>query len=369
MCNCTCIQAGLSATTAVAQIRPDDNPTALVTIEHEPMIGETPQRAFDKWLTPNPLFYVRNHFSVPDIRCSDWKLHIDGLVWQDSELSLNQLKNLPRVTMPITMECAGNNRSDLDPPTPGNQFQNGAVSTAYWAGVPLKDVLAIAGIADGAKEALFEGYDSGSPAPGEPVMPYLRSLPIDVAMHPDTLLVYEMNGHALPKEHGHPLRLIVPGWYGMAAVKWLKRISVLHRNYEGFFQTDRYIIEDDAGGATPLTSIGVKSVIGSPEEGESVGIGEVCVKGTAWSGDERIASVDVSCDGGETWARAEAVGPSERYAWQHWHYTWMPPAAGEYTLMSRAVDACGNVQPIRSQWNRLGYMVNGVRPVSVSVAD
>ena len=177
-----------------------------ITIEYEPMIGETPQRAFDNWLTPNPLFYVRNHFSIPDISHSDWKLHIDGLVSHNSEFTLDQLKNLKRVTMPITIECAGNNRSDLDPPAPGNQFQNGAVSTAYWAGAPLRDVLAIADVRDGAREVLFEGYDSGSPAPGEPVTPYLRSLPIDVAMHSDTLLVYEMNGCALPKEHGYPIR-------------------------------------------------------------------------------------------------------------------------------------------------------------------
>ena len=367
MCNCTCIRAGLSASAEVAQIRPDDNPKALVTIENEPMIGESPQRAFDSWLTPNPLFYVRNHFDIPDIRCSEWKLHVDGVVSRDSHLTLDELKELPRVTLPVTMECAGNNRSDLDPPTPGNQFQNGAISTAYWAGVPLKDVLAIAGIGDGAREVLFEGHDSGVPAPGEPETPYLRSLPIDVATHPDTLLVYEMNGCELPKEHGHPLRLMVPGWYGMASVKWLKRITVLDFNYEGFFQTDRYIIEDETGDTVPLTSIGIKSVIGSPAEGDVIQMGGVCVKGTAWSGGERISAVDVSCDGGDSWERAEVFGPSERYAWQHWRYCWSPPAPGEYTLMSRAVDACGNVQPMETRWNRLGYMVNGVRPVKVAV--
>ena len=367
MCNCTCIRAGLSAPTEVAQIRPDDNPKSLVTIEREPMIGETPQRAFDEWLTPNPLFYVRNHFDIPDIHRSEWNLLVDGVVSRETQLTFDQLKELPRVTMPITMECAGNNRSDLDPPAPGNQFQNGAVSTAYWAGVPLKDVLAIAGIADGAREVLFEGHDSGVPAPGEPEMPYMRSLPIDVALHPDTLLVYEMNGCALPKEHGHPIRLMVPGWYGMASVKWLKRITVLDFNYEGFFQTDRYIMEDETGETVPLTSIGIKSVIGSPAEGDAVRMGEVCVKGAAWSGDERISAIDVSCDGGETWTRADVFGPSERYAWQRWRYSWSPPAPGEYTLMSRAIDARGNVQPMKTRWNRLGYMVNGVRPVQVAV--
>ncbi len=367
MCSCTCIRAGLSAPTEVAQIWPDDELKSRVTIEREPMIGETPQRALDEWLTPNPLFYVRNHFDIPDISCSEWNLRVDGVVSRDTQFTFDELKELPRVTLPITMECAGNNRSDLDPPTPGNQFQNGAISTAYWAGVPLKDVLAIAGIGDGVREVLFEGHDSGVPAPGEPETPYLRSLPIDVATHPDTLLVYEMNGCVLPKEHGYPLRLMVPGWYGMASVKWLKRITALDFDYEGFFQTDRYIIEDEAGKTVPLTSIGVKSVIGSPAEGEAVRMGEACVKGVAWSGDDRIAAIDVSCDGGDSWERAEVFGPSERYAWQHWRYCWSPPAPGEYTLMSRAVDARGNVQPMKTHWNRLGYMVNGVRPTPVTV--
>ena len=153
----------------------------------------------------------------------------------------------------------------------------------------------------------------------------------------------------------------------MASVKWLKRITVLDTNYEGFFQTDRYIIEDETGNAVPLTNMGIKSVIGSPAEGDEVRMGEVCVKGAAWSGGERITAVDVSCDGGETWTRADVVGPSERYAWQHWHYCWTPPAPGEYSLMSRAIDARGKVQPMKTNWNRLGYMVNGVRSVKVSV--
>ena len=364
MCNCTCSKAGLSEST---QVRPNDKPAALVTIERAPMIGETPLSAFDNWITPNPLFYVRNHFDIPEIQCADWKLHIDGVVSQKTALTLDELKNLPRVEMPVTMECAGNNRSDLHPPAPGNQFQNGAISTARWAGVPLKEVLSLSGIGDGAKEVLFEGCDSGVPEPGAATMPYLRSVPIDVAKHPDTLLVYEMNGQDLPKEHGYPIRLMAPGWYGMACVKWVKRVTVLDYRYEGFFQTDRYIIEDDDGGARPLRNMGVKSIISSPEQGVPVRMEEVCVKGAAWSGRERIAAVDVSCDGGRTWTRAETVGPSERYAWQFWRYPWNPPAPGEYTLMSRATDASGNVQPMETRWNRLGYMVNGVKPIKVSV--
>ena len=368
MCNCTCIGAGLGVTPPSTQVRPG-NTMNLVTIEHEPHIGETPQRALDAWLTPNPLFYVRNHFPIPDIRCSTWRLSIDGLVSRERRFTLQQLKQLPRVTLPVTMECAGNNRSDLNPPTPGNQFQSGAVSTAYWAGVRLSDVLKSAGIRPGAREVLFEGHDVGRPEPDASEMPYTRSLPIDVALHPDTLLAYEMNGQDLPKEHGHPIRLIVPGWYGMASVKWLRRLTVLDSGYSGYFQGHKYIIEDEIGQSVPLTMMGVKSLIGRPTEGETVSMGQVCVTGMAWSGQERIAQVDFSSDDGATWEPADIVGPSEQYAWQKWHYSWNPAAPGSYSLMSRAIDVLGNVQPMKSRWNRLGYMVNGVKPVSVTVSE
>ena len=368
MCRCTCSEAGRDATIVAEQSRPDRQKN-LVPIENEPLIGETPPGAFVSWLTANPHFYVRNHFSIPHISCSAWNLTVDGLVSRVSALSIEALKSLPRVTLPVTMECAGNNRSDLEPPAPGNQFQSGAISTAYWAGARLSDVLSSAGVESGAMEVLFEAHDSGKPAPDAQEMPYLRSLPIDIAMHPDTMLAYEMNGQPLPPEHGHPIRLIVPGWYGMASVKWLKRITVLDRKFSGFFQTDRYIVEDDSGNAQPLTSIGVKSVIGNIANGDVVRLGRVCVEGMAWSGGERIARVDVSVDGGASWTPAEIVGPTERYAWQQWHFSWTPETAGCYTLQSRATDAGGNVQPDETRWNRLGYMVNGIKPVSVTVSD
>ena len=368
MCNCTCIGAGLSAAPQSAHVRPG-NEKNIVTIEREPQIGEMPRPALEAWITPNPLFYVRNHFPAPSIRRSDWTLSIDGLVSSPIEATLDRLKSLPRVTLPVTMECAGNNRSDLEPSVPGNQFDSGAVSTAYWAGVRLSDALLLAGIGSGAREALFEGHDAGEPEPGKAEMPYTRSLPLDVALHPDTMLAYEMNGKPLPKEHGHPLRLIVPGWYGMASVKWLKRITITDQPYSGYFQGDKYVIEDDLGKTVPLTTMGVKSLIGSPSGGDSVHMRHTCVTGMAWSGQRRIARVDFSSDGGSTWTPAEIVGPSERYAWQKWHYTWTPDRPGHHTLMSRAVDTDGNIQPMKSRWNRLGYMVNGVKPVEVTVVD
>ena len=366
MNRCTCSGAGLSAALAS---RPVDNSKNIVTIAQEPLIGETPPSALDMWITPNPQFYVRNHFSVPEVRCEDWTLSVDGLVANGAELTLEDVKKFPRVAMPVTLECAGNNRGDLDPPAPGNQFEGGAVGTAYWAGVRLADILADAQALPGAREVLFEGADAGRPEPGMSETPYLRSLPMDVATHPNTLLVYEMNGNELPPEHGSPLRLVVPGWYGMASVKWLRRVTVTAAAFSGYFQTYKYVIDDGLGGVSePLSRMGVKSLICAPHDGEALAVGAAaCVNGMAWSGAERIARVEVSADGGESWSAAEIVGPSERYAWQAWRFAWTPSAPGEYAIMSRAVDAAGNAQPMRTAWNRLGYKVNGVRPVKVSV--
>ena len=339
----------------------------LVTIEEEPIIGETPQAILKSWLTPNPLFYIRNHYTIPECD-SDWELSLGGHVDSALSFTLHDFHSFPIQTLPITLECAGNNRSDLEPQVPGNPFQNGAVSTAIWAGVPLRHLLERAGISEGAVEVLFEGYDAGQPDPSVDVQPYLRSLPIDVAMHPDTLLAYEMNGEPLSREHGYPVRLVVPGWYGMASVKWLKRITVLQEAFEGFFQTDRYIIESDDGEQVPISKMHVKSLISWPESDTALTMQPHMINGMAWSGFAHIAKVEVSDDGGETWNEADLVGPRYRYSWQQWNIAWSPKSAGQYTLVARATDENGNVQPLETRWNSLGYIINGVRPVCVEVS-
>ncbi len=338
----------------------------LVTIEEEPIIGETPQAILKSWLTPNPLFYIRNHYTIPE-GVSDWELTLDGNVEDALSITLQDFHSFPIQTLPITLECAGNNRSDLEPTVPGNPFQNGAVSTAIWAGAPLRHLLERAGVNEGSVEVLFEGFDSGEPAPGESHQPYLRSLPIDVAMHPDTLLAYEMNGEPLSREHGYPVRLIVPGWYGMASVKWLKRITVLQERFVGFFQTDRYIIEGDDGETVPVAQMHVKSLISWPAEHMHLPAKPHMVNGMAWSGFAHIAKVEVSDDGGETWQPADLVGPRYRYSWQQWNFAWTPKARGKYTLVARATDEDGNEQPLETRWNSLGYIINGVRPVCIEV--
>ena len=368
MLSCACSQAeSVRVLNMPRQTRPQ--PDSLVPIDSDPYIGETPQESLQAWLTPNKMFYVRNHFSTPQTDDSTGKLHIEGHVSRPLTLDIADIFELPKRTMPVTIECAGNNRSDLDPSVPGNPFQNGAISNAMWAGAALRDVLDMVDIEDGAVEVLFEGFDSGKPEPDVEVIPYLRSMPVDVALHPDTLLAYEMNGEPLPVEHGYPLRLIVPGWYGMASVKWLSRIEILDHAFEGFFQTDRYIIEQDDGPAIPLSSIYVKSLISNPQQGDVLRSGTVAVAGVAWSGSAYIKKVEVSDDGGNTWILAELVGPCERYTWQQWQFSWTPASPGHYTLVARAEDEAGNIQPLETKWNRLGYAINGVKPICVTIQD
>ena len=364
---CTCSQAELDgAVDAPVRAQPDQ--TTLVPIADQPLIGETPRPALQSWLTPNSVFYVRNHFPTPSVDRSSWKLSIGGHVSRPYELDFRAIESLPKYTLTVTLECAGNNRSDLVPPTPGSKFKDGAVSTAVWAGAALKDVLAGADMLPGSREVLFEGADEGMVGANSPPIRYIRSLPLDVAIHPDALLAYEMNGETLAKEHGYPLRLVVPGWYGMASVKWLSGIEVLDHSYDGFFQTEAYVVEDDDGQPIQLSQMSVKSLINTPVQGQTLPNKAVCVSGLAWSGSARIRQVQVSADGGGSWQPAQLTGPSERYAWRQWHLIWAPPGTGHYTLVARAEDEDGNVQPEEARWNRLGYVVNGLKPVCVSVA-
>ena len=366
MDRCTCSEAEAAGAPDEPRCTQPEPPT-LITIDSEPFVGETPPEAFQSWLTPNPLFYVRNHFSPPSVDPAAWSLSIEGQVERPLRLTAGDLDSLPKHTVPVTLECAGNNRTDLEPPVPGNRFRCGAIGTAIWAGPPLRSVLERAGLRPGVVEVLFEAADSGEPEPGEGVMPFLRSLPLEAAMHPDTILAYEMNGEPLSYEHGHPVRLIVPGWYAMASVKWLRRIEALDHSFRGFFQTERYVLENGTGHSEPLSHMLVKSHINRPEHGEVLSAEEYLVTGVAWSGRGNISCVEVSDDGGQTWKAARLEGPEHRYAWRQWSLPWEPPAPGHYTLMARAQDDMGNWQPMQAKWNSLGYAINGVMAVCVNV--
>jgi DMSO/TMAO reductase YedYZ molybdopterin-dependent catalytic subunit len=344
----------------------------LVVVTPDPFNAETRLDAQLGVLTPNPAFYVRDHFSMPHIARADWRLTLDGEVARPLALTYDELRALPSRTFPVTLECAGNGRIGLHPPAEGEPFGYGVASTAEWTGVPLRTVLEAAGLRPSAAEVLFVGADGGpNPEAGGVTMTFARSLPVERALHPDTLLAYAMNGEELSIAHGFPLRLVVPGWYGVAAVKWLVRISALASPFDGFFQRDRYVMAHPERGetaTTPLTTIPPRSLLVAPADGAALPRGKQYLRGLAWSGGAQIERVEVSVDDGRTWQVAEWTSEPARYAWRAWEYRWEAPGRGPATLRSRAFDAAGSTQPASAEWNRLGYANNAIQVVRVTVA-
>ena len=263
---------------------------------------------------PNARFYVRNHFDTPTLDAATWQLEVDGLVERPLRLTMRELQRLPSHSLVATLECAGNGRSMFDPPVEGEQWQLGAVSTAEWTGVPLAVVLDHAVPTSAAVDVVFRGADRG-PVEGSPTpVAFERSLSITDARHSEALLAYAMNGDPLPVEHGYPLRLIVPGWYAVASVKWLTEIEVVGAPFVGYFQTERYVFEWERDGSRlvePVRHQRVRALITEPTGDEPVDVGDVAIRGVAWSGDAPIERVEVSIGDGE-WQRARLVGAAPR---------------------------------------------------------
>ncbi len=345
----------------------------LITRQKEPLNLEFPFAGLDGFLTPLDLFYVRCHYALPKLDEKTYRLEVRGAVRKPLRLSLDDLRKLKSVTRPLTLECAGNGRSFLRPKTKGVQWELGAVSTAQWTGVPLEAVLDLAGLEREAVEVILEGADSGDPkkdAQPPPPVSFSRSLPLAKALKPEVLLAWEMGGKPLTREHGSPLRAVVGGWYGMASVKWLRRIIVTTRPFAGFDQTIDYAIWTKVDGIPTLTPLGetdVKASIARPAVGEVVPAGkEYRVHGAAWAGESEVARVDVSTDGGKSWSAATLVGKATPFCWRLWEYRWKP-AAGAAVLLARATDRRGRVQPLKHDPGRRNYMISFVRPTAVTV--
>ena len=344
----------------------------LIVRSGRPQDLETPAQLLDSWITPNDLFYVRSHFYTPTIDPDAWRLVVDGEVERPLTLTLADLRRLPSATAAVTLECAGNGRAFFDPPVAGVQWEKGAVGTARWTGVRLNDVLRAAGLKPAARHLWLDGGDAGvGRAPD-----FVRNLPLDKALHPDTVLAYEMNGQTLPVPHGFPLRAIVPGWEGAYSVKWLMHIRVSDREHGGAFVQGgyRYPRRPVAPGATvsaaemdPLKGMVVKSIITAPAAVASMATGAVRVSGFAWAGEDEIAGVDVSTDNGRTWQPARLGADRARWAWRQFEHTWRPAAPGSYVVMSRARDRRGRMQPIVPDWNPSGYLWNAIDQVRVDV--
>jgi DMSO/TMAO reductase YedYZ molybdopterin-dependent catalytic subunit len=328
-----------------------------------------------RWdLTPIGLHYLLTHYDIPDVDASSWRLSVEGQVERPLTLSLDDLHARPAVELAVTMECAGNGRAHVEPHVVSQPWLLEAVGTARWRGVAVAPLLEEAGVREGAVEVLFSGLDRG--LEGGEEQAYERSLPVAELLGGDALLAYEVNGVPLPPQHGYPLRLVVPGWYGMTSVKWLSRITLIDEPFDGYQMRHSYRVrqeEDEAG--VPITAIAPRSLMippGIPEFLSRTRVLEagVCeIVGRAWSGAAEIAGVDVSTDGGETWASAElgdaALG---RWAWRSWRFSW-DAEPGEHELSCRARDGAGNEQPLQPPWNVGGYVNNAVQRVSVTVAE
>jgi DMSO/TMAO reductase YedYZ molybdopterin-dependent catalytic subunit len=372
------IFAALLAAAAARKLTAADGVTIpgkrpLILHNDRPEDLETPVKYLNTWVTPVDAFFVRQHLPRPAaIDPAAYRLTINGMVAKPSEITLAELQKLPQHTVPATLECTGNGRGFYRPRVPGIQWGRGGIGNGEWSGPRLLDVLKTAGadLSEGYIET--DGADTGVAATPD----FIRSLPMKKALHPATILALDMNGEPLPDIHGGPARLIVPGWDGTSWVKWVIRVTVAKAMNEGFFMNPGYRYPKFAlpPGSPPVPAeleviegMPVKSVITTPGEEEQVALKSMTIRGFAWAGEEKIARVDVSVDGGSRWQAAELSPQNLPYAWRLWKLNWTPKQPGYYTILSKATDSAGRVQPFVAEWNPSGYLYNAIDRVGVTV--
>jgi len=326
-------------------------------------------------VTPTNRFFIRSHFAVPHLTREDWQLTVSGEVERPLVIRYDDLRSLPHRDLVTTMECAGNSRSTVRPKPEGVLWGHGAVSTGKWRGVPLGLLLERAGVRTTAREVVLRGADRGREPGLAGELAYEMSLPVEKALHPDTLLVDEMNGTPLPPAHGFPVRAVVPGYYGMASVKWLTDVVVLDQPFDGYFRTRAYAYIREGQRTNepkePAAAIRVKSLVNWPREGQILATGPHVLRGVAWSGAAPIVRVDVSISpttgAGEVWRSAQLHPAPTRYAWNHWELFCDLPDPGFYVIRARATDELGNTQPVEAEWNFRGIGNNSIHCVPVEV--
>lgn len=336
---------------------PPGRPAPLVH-EEQPENLEFPLTGLNGWLTPADRLFRRNHFAYPTLD-RDWRLQVGS-----RSLTLADLQAMPRTSLWSTLECAGNKRAFFERSFKGDPWRDGAIGNAEWGGVPLVDLLRLAGPTEGAVEVWFAGADSGRHRETGQQVHFARSLPLAEALRPDILVACTLNGEPLPRKHGGPVRLIVPGWYAMASVKWLTRIDLLREPFTGPFQTDDYLYQPQG---VPVTVQKVNSTITHPGDGARLLSGPVTIRGAAWGGLAPIRQVQISLDGGDSWQEAELVGPAQPHAWRLWQFVTPPLRQGRYRVIARAVDSTGATQPPQAEWNEKGYGNNQVAAVRFTV--
>lgn len=348
----------------------------LIIREHEPENLEWPFSSLSGFITPADQFFVRSHFPVPALTQRGWRLRVEGLVKKEVEIGYDDLISMPSRTVTAVLECAGNSRIFLEPKAAGVQWELGAVGNAEWTGVSLRAVLERAGVRSGAVDVILEGADEGEilkepRSPGK--IRYARSLPLEKAMDKEVLLAYRMNGQNLTAAHGFPCRAIVPGWYGMASVKWLRRIVVTDQTFRGYFQTSDYSYWEERDGLPiqllPVGEMEVKALVARPALHEVVPADSAYrIHGAAWAGEATVSRIQVSMDGGRRWRAAQWIGEGRRNAWRLWDYKWRTPSKpGLYRVMARAIDDRGRRQPMKRDPNRGSYIITHVLPIEVEV--
>ncbi|MGO8982025.1 MAG: sulfite oxidase [Streptosporangiaceae bacterium] len=367
----------------------------LVGRKRLPLNCELPPPLLTGPVTANERFFRRNHFPIPDLDAGRWRLDVGGLVRTPLSLGLEDLRRLGSESVVATLECAGNGRTLFSAPVEGETWGLGAVSSARWTGVPLTAVLDRAGIASGAREVIFRGADGGQMEGVEEPIRYERSLSVADARQSGALLVFAMNGEPLPARHGFPVRLVVPGWYAMASVKWLTEVELTDQPFTGFFQDTHYVYEWQRRGAwvrEPVRLQRIRALVAEPADGQVAEAGDLVVRGVAWSGAAPISRVEVSIaaaadgetSGGETgggragadaagaaeagWQQAHLVGRAEGHGWQRWELTARDVPPGAATIRARAYDQAGNGQLSEPEWNNLGYGGNFVHELTVTLS-
>ncbi len=344
----------------------------LLRLTERPTNYESSRSALTTRITPLDRFYLRSHHDAPTVDAAAWRLRVHGLVGSELSLSLDELRRMPQTTVEAVLQCSGNGRALVRPRVPGVQWQRGAVGNAEWRGVRLRDVLAKAKPAKDARWLHLAGAD----APVLPATPkFLRAIDLDKAAHRDTLIALEMNGVPLPPLHGAPARLVVPGWVGDDWMKWLTDLEVSAMEPDAFFYKTayRFPMQEVAPGAVvppeqmgPMTTMNVKSIIGSHGDGPPIAKGPTEIVGVAWSGGQGVSSVDVSFDGGASWRAAALDGPSTPYGFRVFRAAWDAPP-GRHRVGARATDGAGAVQPAEPRWNPSGYLYNAVDWLGVEV--
>ncbi len=331
-----------------------------------------PLEALRHEITPVGLHYLLIHFDIPHVEAASWELEIGGRVARPLSLTLEEIKGRPERTTAVTLECAGNGRALLEPQVISQPWLMEAVGTAEWTGTPLAPILEEAGVSPDAAEVVFTGLDRG--IQGEVDHFYERSLRVEDALREEVLLAYAVNGRPLPPQHGFPLRLIVPGWYGMTHVKWLSAITVVDEPFRGWQQDVAYHIrssEEEQG--QPVTRMLPRSLMippGIPDfltRVRHLEAGPCELAGRAWSGWAPIERVEVSADGGQSWDEARLAEAPSEFAWHGWAYRW-DAEPGEHELSCRATDGAGNTQPLAAEWNYDGFCNNAVQRVRAVVS-